>query len=167
MKLYILYVTLFLSGIQMGCKTRPKQSFIKKREERMITLSNVHDPKVIFILQNNDTLKFNKYEVVKAIDKFPNHYSAALSDSLKADSNDVFVYQNLLAVGNRTISGILDSRIAREFLEHGKSEVVLSDLGTVTKLRYVITWDALGGQQGTFYGNGGRVIYTCIIAFGE
>ena len=151
----------------MSCKTRPKQSFTKKSVERMITLSNVYDPKVPFILQNKDTLKFNKYEVAKVIGKFPSYYSAGLSDSLETDSNDKFVYQNLAAVGNRTISGILDSWVARDLLEDGKAEVMLSDRRAVTKIRYVVTWDALGGQQGTFYGNGDRVIYSCIIAFGE
>jgi hypothetical protein len=163
----ILYLTLFLSVIQVACKTIPKKSFVKGSQERTITLSDISDPKVIFILQNKDTLKFNKYNLAKVIRKSPNYYSKGLSDSLTADSSDLFVYQNLSAVGNRTISGILDSWVARELLEDGKAEVMLTDHQTVTILRYVVTRDALGGRQGTFYGSGDRVIYSCIIAYGE
>jgi hypothetical protein len=103
--------------------------------ERTITLSGVSGLTVIFILQSKDTLKFNKYDISKMINKSLNYYSAGLSDSLTADSSDVFVYQDLSAVGNRTISGILDSWVARELLEDGKAVVMLNDHQMVTRLR--------------------------------
>jgi hypothetical protein len=167
MRIYAIWIMLILAGGQFSCKAGSKQTFVKGSKERMISLSTLYGPKVIFILQSKDILKFNKYEVVKEIGKFPNNYAAGLSDSLKADLNDMFVYQDLSAVGNRTISGILDSWVARELLEEGKAEIFLNNHQTITRLRYDVTRDALGGRQGTFYGNGDRVVYSCIIALGE
>jgi hypothetical protein len=164
---FLFCLTLFLSGSQVSCKTGSKQNFAKRSMERTITVSRVSGPWVIFILQSKDTLKFNKYAVAKTISNSFNNYSTGILDSLSADSNDIFVYQDLSSVGNKTIGGTLDSWVARELLLDGKATVMLTDHQRVTKLRYVETRDALGGQQCTFYGNWNRVIYSCIITFGE
>lgn len=157
---------LFLSGILMTCKSA-NRSFIKNSQEMTIQLSRIPDPKVFFILQNNDTLKFNSQDIANLIRKSPLKSVNNLLDSLNRNSDDMIVHQDLSAVGNNSISGILDTWVARELLIEGKAEVSPANHEIVEKLRYVYTKDALGGMQGTFYGNAGKVIYHCVVTFGE
>lgn len=91
-----------------------------------------------------------------------------LADILQTQTTDTLVFQNRSAVNDKTISGILDTWIARELLLDGKASVVLKgQADSPKKLTYVFLRDNLGGQQGHFYTDENKLIYWTIIALGE
>ena len=82
--------------------------------------------------------------------------------------NGTTVYQNLSSVDIKTLSGILDTWIARELLLKGKVLIAIrNQTDNPKRLNYVFTKDNLGGQQGTFYLENGEKVYSSIIALGE
>ena len=178
MRPYILYQLLFLSLFQINCKTSRNHDYIKKSTQKAILLSNISNPKVFFILQTSDTIRFSKQDIFNLLDqqlkrelKLFGYISSKelknLSDSLIKDTNNLLVYQNLSAVSSESISGILDSWVARELLMKGKAEVALINYQKVLELKYIYTTDYLGGKQGTFYTTGDKFVYRTMIALGE
>lgn len=144
-----------------------------------ITLKNISQPYVVFVLQNADTIRFSKLDVCNAIDGQLNNeikkwgyitskHLTDLAEILKPLRSDTMIYQNLAAVDSKSLSGNLDLWVAKDLLVNGKAEISLQDLTIkVTKLKYVYTKDILGGEQGTFYTVANKKVYTAIISLGE
>jgi len=178
MKVPSTYVLLLLT-VLLACKTGQNQSFIKSKKERQVTLTGAHRPYVVFSLQTGDTLKFSSRDIYSILDndikrqvKTQGYLACQswkeLADILKTQTTDTLVFQNLSAVTDKTISGILDTWIARELLLDGKVSVVLKgQADSPKKLKYVFLRDNLGGQQGNFYTDENKLIYWTIIALGE
>ena len=177
MKLSSAYILLILTFL-FGCKTSQNHSFIKSERQKHIKLIGAQKPFVVFILESGDTLKFSNEDIFLLLDKQSKNQTQGqtLSDkswkditqSLSKTNNDTTVYQNLSSVDSKTISGILDSWIARELLLKGKVSVALKNQKDNPKrLNYVFTKDNLGGKQGTFYLENGVKIYSSVIALGE
>ncbi len=93
------------------CKTG--QSFIKKTRKETIFLSEVSSPKISFLLQNNDTLKFANKDVcseieysikreIKSVGYLVSKDLANISQMLSTNYLDTLVYQNLSAVDIKT-----------------------------------------------------------------
>ena len=177
MKLSSIYISLILT-VLFGCKTSQNHSFIKSERQKQIKLIGAQKPFVIFILESGDTLKFSNKDIFLLLDKQSKNQTQrqTLSDkswlditqALSKANNDTTVYQNLSSVNNKTLSGILDSWIARELLLKGKVFVTIrNQTDNLRRLNYVFTKDKLGGQQGTFYSENGVKIYSSVIALGE
>jgi hypothetical protein len=177
MKLSIAYISLILT-ILLGCKTSQNHSFIKSESQKHIKLIGAQKPFVVFILESGDTLRFSNGDVFLLLDKHSKNQTQrqTLSDkswlditqALTKTNNDTTVYQNLSAVDSKTLSGILDSWVARELLLKGKAFVTIKNqTDNLKRLNYVFTKDYLGGQQGTFYSENGVKIYSSVISLGE
>jgi hypothetical protein len=177
MKLSSAYIPLILT-VLFGCTTSQNHSFVKSEGQKHIKLIGAQKPFVVFVLESGDTLKFSNEDIFLLLEKrFKNQSRRrALSDkswldiiqSLSKTNNDTTIYQNLSLVDSKTLSGILDSWVARELLLKGKALVAIKNqTENLKRLSYVFTKDNLGGQQGTFYSESGVKIYSSVIALGE
>ena len=177
MKLSSTYI-LFILTVLLGCKTSQNHSFIKSQSKKQIRLNAVKKPYVVFLLESGDTLKFSKEDIFGLLDKhsknqiqrqtLPDKSLLNVTQALTKTNDDTTLYQNLSSVDSKTLSGILDSWIARELLLKGKAFVALKNqTDNPKRLNYVFTKDNLGGQQGTFYSENGTKIYSSVITLGE
>jgi hypothetical protein len=153
--------------------------FTKSKREKSITLSDVSSKKVLFVLQNEDTLVFSNPDVCDIIDKritdqlkgsgyVVSKELAVISAELKEIQTDTAVFQNLAEVDSKTISGNLDIWIARELMLKGRVAVGrYKSTERITMLKYVYQKDKLGGERGTFYSKKGEVIYSTVISLVE
>ncbi|ULQ57126.1 hypothetical protein KJS94_02805 [Flavihumibacter rivuli] len=172
---------LFLSLIALfSCKTAQKPNFIKSRKEKLIVLTGAPAPHVLFVLENRDTLKFSSRDIYseleKAIKKQIEHQGYLTSQTwedlagvMKNQSRDTLVFRDLSAVNDKTLSGILETSIARALILKGQVIVALKDqtVEPPKQLRYIFLRDNSGGQQGNFYTNDNTLIYRTIITLGE
>ena len=178
MRIQAVYILLSLM-ILFACKTGQNRSFIKTKKERQVVLVGAQAPHVLFVIESGDTLKFSSSDFYSELNEqhrkqikrqgyLSDQSEYELSQTLKNLSSDTVVFQKLSAVDSRTLSGMLDTWMARELLLKGKASVGLkSQIEQPKKLKYVFLNDILGGQQGTFYTEAGRKLYMTIIAFGE
>ena len=177
MKLSTTCISLILT-ILFGCKTSQNHSFIKSKNQKHIKLIGAQKPFVVFILENGDTLKFGNEDILLLLDKQSKNQTHRqtlfnkswldISETLSKRSIDTTVNQNLSSIDSKTLTGILESWLARELLLKGKASVVMKNqTGNLKRLNYVFTKDKLGGQQGTFYSENGVKIYSSVIALGE
>lgn len=163
----------------LSCKTGQNHSFIKTKRERQVHLTGAQTPHILFVLESGDTLKLSSRDIYSTLDgqakrqiKSQGYLSDKswqdLSEVLKNCDSDTLVFQNLSAVNSKSLSGILDIWVARELLLKGRAMVALKGVAdNPKKLKYVFTKDVLGGKDGTFYTEGGKMVYSTIIAFGE
>jgi len=173
MKLSSAYISLIFI-VLFGCKTSQNQSFIKSQRQKHIKLIGAQKPFVVFILESGDTLKFSNKDIFLLLKNQTQRQTLSdkswlnITQSLSKTNNDTTVYQNLSSVDIKTLSGILDTWIARELLLKGKVLIAIKNQKDNPKrLNYVFTKDNLGGQQGTFYSENGLKIYASVIALGE
>jgi len=178
MKFQSVHILLSLT-VLLACKTGQNHSFIKTKKEKQVTLAGAQTPHVVFSLQNGDTLKFSCRDIFSMLDNdikqqiksqgyLTNQTWQNLSETMKDQNRDTLIFQNLSAVKDKTISGILDTWIARELLLKGKAIVALKGQTVNPKrLKYVFLRDKLGGQQGNFYADDNKLVYWTIIALGE
>jgi hypothetical protein len=178
MKLQGAYIFLILT-VLYSCKTSQNHSFIKSKQEKQVRLVDIQKPYVSFVLETGDTLKFNKVDISNLIEKnsknqnkiqgyISNKSWQEISSALTKDSNDTTVYQNLSAVNDKTLSGILDVWIAKVLLLQGKAIIAQKNKADrPKKLRYIFIQNKLGGQEGTFYTETNKEIYRTVIALGE
>lgn len=165
--------------VLLSCKTSQNLPFTKSKKEKRVFLTDVPAPHVLFVLESGDTLKFSSRDFSSLLDeqarkqiKIQGYLSDQswrdIADILKNRNSDTLVFQTLSSVDSKTISGILDMWVARELLLKGKSVVALKNwVDNPQRLKYIFTKDNLGGQQGTFYTEDGKLLYLTIIALGE
>ena len=178
MKLQTAYILLSLT-VFISCKTVYNSSFIKSKKEKHIKLTGAPTPHVLFFLESGDTLKFSSHDIYSMLDNnikkqikrqgyLTSHTWQDLANMMKNQSRDTLVSQNLSSVNDRTISGVLDTWVARELLLKGQALVALKDETNIPKrLKYVFLRDNFGGQQGNFYTDNTKLIYSAVIALGE
>ncbi|MCA0381842.1 MAG: hypothetical protein LCH58_06755 [Bacteroidetes bacterium] len=142
-------------------------------------LTGAPKPHVLFFLESCDTLKFSSHDIYSMLDnnikkqiKSQGYLTSQtwqdLANIMKNQSRDTLVSQNLSSVDDKTISGILDIWVVRELLLKGQAIVALKGETNIPKrLKYVFLRDNLGGQQGNFYTDDNKLIYSTVIAFGE
>lgn len=179
MKAHITYLIFLCATFQLGCKVGYNRSFIKTSKQSDITLKSISKPYIIFVLEKGDTISFSTQDVYSLISKrlqkevdrqgySSSPHLAALANTIKELKADTVVYQNLSAVGDKTISDNLDTWIAGELLLAGQAEVSPKVQQQKPKtLKYVYTKDILGGAQGVFYTVDQKELYRTIIALGE
>src|SRR5688572_4122107 len=170
---------LFCSAALLGCKAGQSHNFIDTKKERKVVLTGVSAPRILFVLESGDTIKFSSSDVNSILDKqvqseikrqgyLSNQSFQDLSEVLKGMNSDTLVFQNLSAVSSNSLGGVLDTWIARELLLKGNAELALKgQSNNPKKLTYIFTKDNLGGQQGTFYTEDNKKVYWTIIALGE
>jgi hypothetical protein len=170
-------IILFFGVFALMCKT--SQSFIKNKREKTIFLSEISNPKILFLLKNNDTLKFSNNDVINEIEYFIKREInsvgylvskdlSGISQTLNKKISDTIVLQNQSAIDSKKLSGNLDNWIARELLLKGRGEVCRhQDTQRISMLKYVYTKDKLGGQQGTFFTENGQEVFSTGISLGE
>ena len=172
------YILLSLT-VLFSCKTVQNQNFIKSRKEKLIVLTDAPAPYVLFVLESRDTLKFSSRDIYSVLENgikkqiesqcyLTSQTWEDLAGIIKNQSRDTVVFRDLSAVNEKTLSGILETWIARELLLKGQAIVALNGqtVNPPKKLRYVFFHDNLGGQQGNFYADN-KLIYRTIIALGE
>lgn len=173
MKLSSAYIPLILT-VLFGCKTSQNHSFIKSQSQKHIRLIGAGKPFVVFILESGDTLKFSSEDILLLLEEqskkqtLSNNPWLDITQSLSNMNNDTTVYQNLSSVDSKTLTGILDSWVARELLLKGKAFVAIKNqTDNPKRLNYIFTKDNLGGQHVTFYSENGTKIYSSVITLGE
>lgn len=112
MKLYLIDLLLLITFCQLSCKTSQNKRFTQTTKNSHITLRNVSEPYIAFVLETSDTIRFSKQDVYlilsswlkKEIVKLGYISSkdfAALAKTLRETLTDTTVYQNLSAVTNK------------------------------------------------------------------
>ena len=170
---------LILLAVFLSCKTGQNHNFIKLKREKQVILAGAPTPHLLFVLESRDTLKFSSRDIYSLLDErarkqiknqgyLSDQSLKDLSEVLRSQGRDTIIFQKLSAVDGKTLRGILDIWIARELLLKGKAVVALNGQpDNPIRLKYIYIKDYLGGQQGTFYTEGGKKIYVAIISLGE
>lgn len=177
MNLASIFLLLTLPLALNSCKTG--KGFIKSKKEKIIVLTTPPTPRIYFLLETGDTLKFSSSDVASLYERqikkeiktqgyLSNQPAEYFSKTLRQLRADTLIVQKLSAVGDQTISGTFDSWIAHKLVLNGKTAIALKDSSNnPSELKYIFTKDYLGGQQFTFFTMNNRKIYSAIILFGE
>lgn len=165
--------------VLLSCKAGQNHGFIKTRKEKKLTLTGAQAPHLVFVLQTKDTLRFSCRDVCSILEKqvksqiknqgyLTSQTWQDFSQIMKSQTGDTIVFQNLSAMNDNTLSGILDTWVARQLLLKGHGIVTLKgQANSLKKMKYVFFRDKLGGEEGNFYTDDSKLVYWTVIALGE